>query len=83
MTAVEPVDRLAQLRAEWTRWRYHEQCTPEVRQRRLLEIEAEANRIREGDDTPTHCERCGQPLLLRRPGRTVCGRCVDIANGLS
>lgn len=28
-----------------------------------------------GTDLPTHCEECGQLLLLRAPERTRCERC--------
>jgi uncharacterized Zn finger protein (UPF0148 family) len=27
------------------------------------------------ENVPTHCEECEQPLLYRRPGRTVCSKC--------
>lgn len=27
------------------------------------------------ENTPTDCSSCGQPLLLREPGRTTCARC--------
>lgn len=28
-----------------------------------------------GSPAPTHCQVCGNPLLLREPGRTTCERC--------
>jgi hypothetical protein len=27
------------------------------------------------DVLPTHCRKCGNELLLRRPGRDLCARC--------
>lgn len=26
-------------------------------------------------EPPTHCSRCKQPLMVRRPGRELCVRC--------
>jgi hypothetical protein len=34
------------------------------------------------DAVPTECRLCGQPLLLRRPGRDTCARHPEVRDGM-